>query len=416
MYMSSIRGTILGLVACICAFTHITTMYAVCKNNEICPEPQSCKTLATRLDQVQKELSDCCVSLTSRCAVITNAVSNCETSSAIDQDFINSATPQITQSGTYCLAESVVGDLVIDADNVTINMNGFTITANMYGIRSTMHTNINILGNGVVENAMVAGIALTDCTDITIQGMRILGNSTGLLLTNVDGLLLNANDLRGSSLISLHMIGTKNGRVNSCLITDGIQGITIDSTSADLTFQNVQVSNSMNSNWSIGGTNCRFTECFGNSGLTGFSFDGTALDCLCEWSSASLNSSNGFVVTGTKVIVSECQSLQNSGSGFVVQTTNACLQNNFSKGNGVNGFSITDAVESYLKGNTSLSNTGTGYAVSGGTDNLLFGNFAYTNGSNYSGITDPIVTFTNNNGLFTPIEFPSIWQNIDAIL
>ena len=125
-----------------------------CANFKICPEPESCITVQTRLDQIQQELSACCSSLNFRCNVIRGCLANCDQSIPIDQDFMDTATPQITQSGVYCLVESVTGELIIDADNVTINMNDFVLTASVNGISSVnTHNNISVLGGGVLQNA-----------------------------------------------------------------------------------------------------------------------------------------------------------------------------------------------------------------------------------------------------------------------
>lgn len=385
-----------------------------CQNNKLCLETQSCKNVRTRIDEVQTALDDCCASLTSRCQAISACVGNCDKGTAIDQDFMNNEFPQIGQPGLYCLIESVTGELGIDANDVIINMNNFVITSTAINCISAIDVDhLSILGNGVLENASNAALSLTNCTDVIVDTILFQNNNDGIQTSTVNGFVVRNSNFQNCTNNAISLNGVLNGVGRSCLIDAGSdQSVVVDASSSNISFDSVLVRGSTNDNWLVDGQNCTFLNCTAHEGTNGFTFGASASDCYCRQCNAYQNSADGFVVTGTKLILSDCLSLNNTGTGFVVNSVDSCLQNCAAKENGGNGFAV-NGTQNYIHATIALANSASGYAV-GGTDPVLLSNYAEANGTNYSGITDPIVTYTISNGLFSPIDFPSIWQNIDA--
>ncbi len=167
--------------------------------------------------------------------------------------------------------------------------------------------------------------------------------------------------------------------------------------------------------WIIRGNNCSLIDCVANNSNIGFNITFSS-DCYCFNCEANQNNLIGFLGDkSSKLILDSCRGLNNSRDGgfLMSEVTDCCITNCLAKENGNNGFWLIPAERTYLKNNIAIGNTVTGYLVTG-TDNVLLSNYAEANGTNYSGITDPITTYTISNGLFSPIAFPSIWQNIDA--
>jgi len=389
-----------------------------CKNKRICPEPQSCITVKTRLDQIQQELDACCESLLDQCDSFRARLISCSPAQIVTQEFVDTPTLNpITESGVYCLTETITGQIIIDADNVTIDMNDFSISATGSNcIVCSGHNNISIVGRGVLQDATVAGLELTSCTEVFVDRMVLRNNTNGISFSTVENFVIRDSFFFDQTTTGLELASSSNGMIGCTNIQNTAgQAITIDSNSTNVQFRQVIAADSTAENWSINGQNCLFRNCLAQNGTIGFDFGASASDCYASCCQANQQTNDGFALTNSvKIVLSNCQSLNNTGTGFVVQATDSCLQECVAKENGSDGFAVNGATNSYLTGNIAVSNVGNGYFVSG-TDNVLLSNYAEANGTNYAGATVPLTTYTISTGLFSPTAFPSIWQNITAV-
>jgi len=111
---------------------------------------------------------------------------------------ISQAGTTIDTSGSYYLTTNLVpsgsaSGLSISADNVTVDLNGFSImaaTAISSGIILNNHNNI-LIRNGTIRDAYYFGIAALNSTDCQFENLRIIGN--GRYSTYYDGLHAGTN-------------------------------------------------------------------------------------------------------------------------------------------------------------------------------------------------------------------------------
>lgn len=147
----------------------------------------------------------------------------------------SSSTHTITESGSYYLSRNLQGSaglnaIRVEAPNVTIDLNGFSIDANGGdGIRTGSSAGgFLVIKNGDLFNAE-QGIPANTIELITIQNLTIRDCSTNAINTNagntriVDCQVLNA----GSEGIR---VAGNNGIISGCVVTNSVgRGITTNS-------------------------------------------------------------------------------------------------------------------------------------------------------------------------------------------
>ncbi len=94
-------------------------------------------------------------------------------STAVKLAQIPSTGGAITKEGTYYLAHDIKGSLAINADHVTLNLNGHTV----YHITITSHSDISIT-NGLVDSTNAApgvnaGVSIDDCSNVRLSDLKV---------------------------------------------------------------------------------------------------------------------------------------------------------------------------------------------------------------------------------------------------
>jgi hypothetical protein len=153
----------------------------------------------------------------------------------------------ITVPGSYCLANDINGSIIINVDNVTLDLNGNTIT-NLGGDGVTVNTGNNrtvkngtILGctNGIVctnnNTTLLENIIISDCS---AEGITINDSSemtlNYLLITTING-------------IGVHFAGVNDAHIIKLVtVTDSEQGFVFETISSSF----VQDCNVLNCNFS----------------------------------------------------------------------------------------------------------------------------------------------------------------------
>ncbi len=120
---------------------------------------------------------------------------------AIDPSATGFTTPYtITQAGSYYLTGNInisngSSAIVISADNVTVDLNGFSLLSNSnpaagYGVQITNNLSINSIHNIAVKNGTIAG-------KVTLSGSSFTGNgfNVGLAFTSQNALDIHVSDL-----------------------------------------------------------------------------------------------------------------------------------------------------------------------------------------------------------------------------
>ena len=80
---------------------------------------------------------------------------------------------ELITPGCYYLANNIVGSIAIKADNVELDLNGYTLDGNGLSvvISASNQNNISII-NGSIYNQGNTGISLVDCKGVTIKDMQ----------------------------------------------------------------------------------------------------------------------------------------------------------------------------------------------------------------------------------------------------
>lgn len=97
----------------------------------------------------------------------------------------------IDKSGPYCLAQDIVGTIVIAADNVTLDLNSHAIDGNQATaiVASNVH-NVTIK-NGTITNANL-GISITNAEGVRLDTIDILASNQAVLLSKCSSSEINA--------------------------------------------------------------------------------------------------------------------------------------------------------------------------------------------------------------------------------
>ena len=344
----------------------------------------------------------------------------------------------ITTGGKYFLAENItfspasgIPAIEIDADNVTLDLNGFTITqGNMQmGVRGILviggHRDINVQ-NGTIRNTLGEGITfLPTFTNVHINNLNVLnaGVGPGGSIDGVDGIMIGDFGMICSNLV-----------IENCLI-DGCQDDGIDIVGVtNVIINNCKVSNARSSGLVLKGLDrnvmLKDSVFFNNEqngislfgdGSTSFNFAGkNMVVSRCEVFS---NKQHGIVIGGIEsgggICILNCDIYNNAVYGvrfFQVQTENCVVSQNYIANNGSDGIRLENALNNnnFFFRNTIVENGGNSINNAAGAVNSFLGNYAFkSSGTNYvaGGSVINATTVTTSSAFGTQ---PAFWRNIDA--
>ncbi|MGE0206365.1 MAG: right-handed parallel beta-helix repeat-containing protein [Candidatus Babeliales bacterium] len=126
-----------------------------------------------------------------------------------------SAATTISNPGTYCLINDIVGTITIAADSVTLDLNGKSISGGANGVYSSNHTDITIK-NGLIKNATENGIKFTNVTDISIFSIKLRNNTKGIALNSVKGGFITESIMLENAT-GLELVQTSKVFVKNCI-------------------------------------------------------------------------------------------------------------------------------------------------------------------------------------------------------
>ncbi len=407
-------------------------------------EPISCQEILNKLDWIKIDLETRCQELQDCIDIAEKKLDNlqtptCDQAIAIDQDFMNMPQPQITQPGVYCLVESVTGSLLIDADNVTVNLNSFSISDADRLIECNNHTDITIQGFGVLKDASTNGVLFTTCTGVIIDTINFEGCPTALQFSGVDTFRVDQCSVVGSTIRGMFFDNSRNGKVSCCLLHDNsLTFVIFCNNSQNLIFSDIKVENNI---CLVGyrvndSNNCQLINSSFNRNNNGVSFAGwqtlRSSDCILQNCEAQSNGLSILVPTFTafsnsgsnKIVFDFCRALNNvaqtTSRGFLFNnSTNCCVLNCLSKENSTNGFEVVSSTNCYLNNNKAIKNGTDGFFWDGANNNVFLSNYAEGNTTNYSGVPT-IIRFDTTVGEFRdPVNSctavsPSDWDNISV--
>ena len=315
--------------------------------------------------------------------------------SACNAQPITTATT-ISNPGTYCIDDTISGNISITASNVMLDLNGYTIQGSI-----TVASNVQrvTIANGSVDaQGAMDGIAVESGTSlITIDYVRI------------------KNALRGLSFTQSH-----ENQVRHCTFTQNTTGMLLDNATEILVFDSTALEN-VHAGFDLisSSTNC-FIDC--KALATGRNnsdvFDATIVGFV---------SHNGYGNVFERCIANATQALSTTDfdslvAGFALRGSEQCTKiidsesaNAIASSEGVTvpyGMVVElTTTQNVIKNNLVYCNqhdvmgTTTGIGISGSSSsNLIIGNVAYNNTQNYEFVTN----------VFNPLfqNAPSDLQNI----
>ncbi len=203
----------------------------------------------------------------------------------------------ITESGLYILTESLEIDTItgitIHANNVTIDLNGFTITTN---------------------NADIAPLTITQADTIVVKNGTITGGK-GISVLNANGVVLERLTLTYAMNDALHLSTAQNVHLKQCIIRGAAgNGITIDTQSSTVMIED-----------------CTITDCQGN-GITA----ADTKNIHIAHTIADNNGSSGIITNDSveRAQIESCRAMGNGSMGFVDKGASfATWMNNLASGN-----------------------------------------------------------------------------------
>lgn len=287
----------------------------------------------------------------------------------------------ITQSGSYYLTRNLIGSsgavgITIAANNVTIDLNGFTLDGNSgQGDRGIHCPSVNnlIVRNGRVTNWHREGINGYLSHQARLEDIIVQDCSTGWgIIVGYTSVVTNCQS-RGCAA---GIIVADASTVSNCTVDQNARGFEIGAAS---TVTNCVAASSGGHAFDIGvGTS--LTNCTARGNGLGFS---AGAQCVFSNCSSTANGGAGFVVGGASVLT-HCVSDANNGPGFQMDGAGQLLECTSSGNTGI-GVDITPpgggtAIAGMISGCTINFNASHGINQVAGGGSTFTGNTIARNG------------------------------------
>jgi parallel beta-helix repeat protein len=284
----------------------------------------------------------------------------------------------ISSPGSYYLTGNISGvsgkkGIKIQANNVSLDLNGFALMGNGVGDDAIYSLNSNIsnltVRNGLIRDWIKEGVDAYNSTSCRIEGVQVENSVNGYGIITGPNSVITGCTIRGSAAGVVTSTGavvrdcTAIGNLVGFAMGTGttVTGCTAQDSTAGYGFQT--------------GTGCTLSQCTSNHnlGTTGYGFDlgsgNTVIGC-----SAYNNDLDGFHTQSgaTNVLINGCNSFTNRGNG--IKTENGVgftLSGNNCSRNNLNGIQVSGS-------STVISNTceDNGTLVSASTSGI-YATFGY---------------------------------------
>lgn len=293
---------------------------------------------------------------------------------------------RISGSGSYYLMSNLSGGsgrvaVEIDADNVTLDLNGYYIRGGtLDSIRVMPGRRQVVIRNGTLEGAGESGIDASGCTQVRVEGVAVDNTAGDGIVVGDFGMVLNCtarNCARG-------IVTGENSVVKGCTST-GNTSHGLDADQGSHVSQTAASSNSGRGIYHRGRGS--IVECSAlSNGLEGIRAENTTTVQNC---SSAINTGRGIyltlnanvrgctvwqnqsdgIVVGNHSVVASCSSTNNTGVG-IQATNNSSVTDCTSSSNTSHGIRVFG--EAMVRGNNCASNgfsTGAGAGILASGDN-----------------------------------------------
>ena len=343
------------------------------------------------------------------------------------------APPAAATSGTLfitsdtTLTEDHNGDIVIAADNVTLDCAGHTVDADPWlwaailvngrddvTVRNCRATNgLNgiavdgssartlVTGHEAFGNAN-AGIAAANAVDTRIVGNRATGNlNNGIGLFQVIGVQVESNFASSNEgTAGIAMLRSRGGAFRDNTTTQNVhKGFNITESSDNLISGNRSSGNAEHgfAVFESGGNRFEANSSRDN-GWNGFDVQ-VSPETTWNHNEAVSNGDSGFVLGGgsNDASLERNAATGNAGRGFALDdVSRSLLKENVARDNGADGFNFVGGSENEFLANRLLGNAGYGVFLYDADGNAFLGNQATGNGSAFGGSDFDWNTFASN--------------------
>ncbi len=325
----------------------------------------------------------------------------------------------ISTPGSYYLSADLIGaagvnGILINADNVSIDLNGFAVIGPASGpntfsgiVDSSGHRNLSI-SNGTIRGWGLGNISLINSFNVELRQLRLsdcVGNGS---FAAGDGF----NGRSCSSALIVDCLATGNaGDGFACGVNATLNGCI----------------SSHNALSGYSGSNCGFMNCGADSNASAgwFIFSGGRLShCTSSGIRPQNTQGEGFYV-GSGSVLTGCLAFGNSDAGFYMGSgcavtgcvakdnavngytfgSNNLLTNNLSTGNNGDGFQGSGS-NNRVDSNSAIGNTLSGFRAASSSADFVLRNTAFANGTNYIPMSGP---YSGPFGL--PSTSTSPWAN-----
>ncbi len=244
-----------------------------------------------------------------------------------------SAPGTISVSGNYCLTQNITGRILITASNVSLDLNGFTISNPLSlatvdianGLQHVSVTGGRIIGSGISNNIGIA--ARGNNNDVRISHITIDAIDFGIYFfgTGTSTNIVVSDVTVTHALSSSYLFSACQGICSNCIARDSTglssAGFFVQNTNLFFMLKNTQA---INVN-------------------TGYSFSAVSFDAsnviVAKGCMAYNNALNGFTTTSCNVSMYNCLSSYNGTYGFYIRNnTGGLIAESAAIGNTIGGF------------------------------------------------------------------------------
>jgi len=264
---------------------------------KLCAKINCIQATANYLCQFTRDLNNSIISLNNSIVAIESNVDILEKTVGVPI----SKTTTISSPGNYVLQEDITGCIIIDANDVTLDLNNRTITGTCNPVIKVNDGALNAViknGNIVGDNQNNDGIGIeTDAHGCTVYGVNIENCDAGITVNTADLALIEHCIIKNCDAYGIDFIDSSTSEVKYCQVLD------IDTTSAFAAYR---------AYYTNGGGNITFFNCIAKnitstSGIYVFSFpssNSTNLvvdNCIIEKISNNFNALYGITFSAQRV-------------------------------------------------------------------------------------------------------------------
>lgn len=284
----------------------------------------------------------------------------------------------ISASGAYYLTGNITGlsgrgGILVDANNVTIDLNGFTlsgVSGALVGISANASYNNNFtVRNGIIANWPGGGISMPNSTLAVVETVTFNGCAAGAVHLGQTALIRRCQVENSGSSTSAAVTAESNAIITDCMVhgylrTDG-DGIQVDYGSL---VESCVCSEHGGSGIVANGSSIRIhnCNCFGNSvdGIRGNNYI-DIVDCTCSYNGTAANASTSADIhipssNGLNAHIDRCFCTSGKGRGIAVDSASggAVVTRNSATNNAGGNYAIATGNRAAL---IVTYNAGTGY-------------------------------------------------------